>query len=108
MVLDRVVGTTWKLLCDGAPLVSEIFMGMQNDLVFLRGPVFPAESRVELIHPTLTCLLSCSSREMSCYHAPLLWAIPGDEIHEHAVFIDSPAASGGGLLGGGIGDGGVR
>ena len=76
MILDRIVCSTRKLLCNESPFVSVLLMKFYNLSILLFSPLVIINAWVKMIVPSLPTLFSNSAWKMTSDVAPVLRSLP--------------------------------
>ncbi len=73
MILDGIVSSAREHFCDFGPSISEAHVTLDNNSILVHCPCFGlVDSRIQVIVPTFTALLSTSPHEIGCNGTPLL------------------------------------
>ena len=87
MVLDRVVGPTFKDVGDISPFVGFVAVQEVENPFFFAGPgCLPFYHWVQVVVPSFTTLLPYSAWKMVGYDRPFLWSIDIDQMQQESVF----------------------
>lgn len=92
-VLNGIVSAAGQRLSNGAPLVAELLVHGQDDVVLARGPILLTELRIELIDPTLARLLARPVRQVRGDQRPVARAEVVHQMVQMAVFVQTPWAA---------------
>jgi len=90
VVLDGVVGATFKHLGYLSPLVAVVAVHQIEDPLFLSAPADLLYLRVQVVVPALTALLSDPPREVLGDQSPLLGTVLVDKVKDHAILLLGP------------------
>jgi hypothetical protein len=92
VVLDGVVGATFKHLGYLSPLIAVVAVHQIEDPFFLSAPADLLDLRVQVVVPALTALLSDPSWEVLSDQSPLLGTVLVDKVKDHAILFLSPGS----------------
>ena len=90
MILDRVIGTTFKNLSYISPFISLTLVRDEKNQLFFKAPGILLYLWVEMIVPSLSALLTNSTWKMLCYIGPLLWSLFLDKPQYKSIFFNTP------------------
>jgi hypothetical protein len=90
VILDGVVGATFKHLGYLCPLVAVVSVHQIEDPLFLSAPADLLDLRIQVIVPALTALLSDPPREVLCDQSPLLGTVFVYKVKDHAILLLGP------------------
>mmetsp|Transcript_29638 Transcript_29638/g.39410 ORF Transcript_29638/g.39410 Transcript_29638/m.39410 type:complete len:306 (+) Transcript_29638:2361-3278(+) len=104
VIFDAVVGAAWELFSDVRPLVPQLFVQVENLLLFDFVDRRLINVGIQVIVPSLAALLACASADFEFFfelisdESPLLGAVLLDELHDCIVLLLRPKLSRGLLL----------
>ena len=92
VILNRVVGTTFKNLGNISPLVALAFVRNVEDQLLLETPSILLDLGVEVVVPALSALLSDPPREVLSNCGPLLGTFFLNKSQDEGIFFDAPGS----------------
>jgi hypothetical protein len=90
VILDVIVCSSRKVLGDLSPLVAELLVSSDDDLIFLLSPLASLDVGIEMVVPSLSALLADSAGELARDDAPVLGSVFLNQNDDLGVFFLSP------------------
>jgi len=90
VILDGIVCSARKQFCDFRPLVPELAMSMENNVILLLSPWSLVNLRVKVVVPPFPALLSNTALEGFGDKRPLFGPVLVHEFHDLLVFLFCP------------------